>query len=90
MQMLYESEQFVVVRFDPPAGDAGQPRAIAGDSGYEIIDRLAQREIYIDGAVADAFRMGVTALAEAKSEPEDFERFIAGYAALACQPVLVH
>lgn len=90
MQMLYQSDQYVVVRFDPPAPAVGPQASTAGAGGYEIVDRLARREIYIDGAVADAFREGVEALAQAESEPEAFDSFIAGYAALARQPLVVH
>lgn len=90
MQMLYQSDQYVVVRFDPPAPAAGPTALPPSPGGYEIVDRRARREIYIDGAVADAFREGVEALAQAKSEPEAFDSFIAGYAALARQPLVVH
>lgn len=91
MQMLYNSDHFVVVQFDVPA----QPDAAAGverpaRGGFEIVDKLARREIYIEGAVADSFRQGVEALVETGSTPEDFDEFISAYTLLARQPVTLH
>lgn len=85
MQMLYNSDHFVVVQFDVPA----QPDT-AARGGFEIVDKLARREIYIEGPVADGFRQGVEALVETGSSPEDFDEFIATYTQLARQPVTLH
>ena len=51
MQMLYNSDSFVVVRFDVPAADGVAPAPVRG--GYEIVDKLARKEIFIEGALAD-------------------------------------
>ncbi|MEP7281201.1 MAG: DUF3567 domain-containing protein [Rubrivivax sp.] len=89
MQMLYNSDSFVVVRFDMPldAASADGPRR----GGYEIVDKHARREIYIDGALAESFRQGVQALADsAEASEEALDEFIGRYCVLAQQPVTLH
>jgi hypothetical protein len=88
MQMLYNSDSFVVVRFDVPA-ETPEGQA-PGRGGYEIVDKLARREIFIEGAVADSFRDGVQALAEGNPSEEDYDEFIGRYCALAQHPVTLH
>lgn len=91
MQMLYNSEHFAVVQFDVPGfatDDAREGGSARG--GYEIVDKLARREIFIDGALAQRFRAGVEALIEREPSVEAIDDFIAGYTQLAQQPVVLH
>ena len=43
-----------------------------------------------EGAVAEGFKRGVSALAERGPSEEEFDEFIAGYTQLAQQPVVLH
>lgn len=94
MHMLYNSDSFAVVRFDVPGdtrgGAAPEGAVPAGRGGYEIVDKLARREIFIEGAVAESFKQGVQALAETDPSEEAFDEFIGRYCALAQQPVTLH
>lgn len=106
MQMLYNSDSFVVVAFELPAvleeaagrGDAGGTPvaavAVASRGGYEIVDKIAGKEIFIQGAVAASFQQGMQALvAEAASQQAALaavDEYLAGYATLAQQPVRLH
>ncbi len=96
MHMLYNSDSFAVVRFDVPGQepDGGTPDlsgpAPAGRGGYEIVDKLARREIFIEGVLAESFKQGVQALAETNPSEEAFDEFIGRYCALAQQPVTLH
>jgi hypothetical protein len=95
MQMLYQSDAFVVLQFDLPevAADASDRRpdsAPPSPGGYEIVDRFARKGIYIEGALAACFRDGVQALVQQGPDPEALDDFIAGYTVLAQQPVVVH
>ena len=104
MQMLYNSDSFVVVAFEvpaPQADPAGQadpgatePVAAAPRGGYEIVDKLAGKEIFIQGPVAASFQQGMQALvAEADSQEAALaavDEYLAGYATLAQQPVRLH
>lgn len=87
MQMLYQSDHFVVVQIDVPAADGG---ALAR-GGFEIVDKFAKKGIFIEGALAEAFREGVQQVVrEAGQEAEAIDAFIAGYAQVAQQPLVMH
>lgn len=98
MQTLYNSDSYVVVSFDLTPADGGQPGATGPlrRGGFEVIDKLARKEIFIEGALAERFQQGVQALvAERPGSDTDalqaeIDEFIAGYTALAQQPVLLH
>lgn len=89
MQTLYNSDSFVVVSFDVPAGDSGA-QAPLQRGGFEIVDKLARKEIYLQGAVAESFQRGVKALVDQGQAQEALENYIAGYTVLAQQPVVLH
>ena len=92
MQMLYNSDNFVIVQIDVPAagqpGEAGPGAAHRG--GYEIVDKFARKEIFIDGAMAASFREGVNALMQKSPTEEEFDEYIGRFAALMQQPVVLH
>ena len=88
MQLLYNSDQFVVVRFEVPSHDQSAPDLTRG--GFEIVDKLSRREIFIEGAVAERFQAGVQELAAGNPGPEVYDEFIAGFAGAAQQPVVLH
>ena len=87
MQMLYNSDSFVVVQFLQPAQAEG---ARPAQGGFEIVDKLAGKEIYLQGAVADSFQRGVEALVQHGPSEEKLDEFIAGFTVLAQQPVVLH
>jgi len=84
MQMLYNSDSFVVVAFDVPADD--QPAR----GGFEIVDKFARKEIFLEGLVAEQFKQGVQALAETQPTQEAMDEFIGRYTVLAQQPLVLH
>jgi hypothetical protein len=101
MHMLYNSDSYVVVRFDvPPAssdeGDSGAGATHAsaqqgtGRGGYEIVDKFARKEIYIQGALAQTFQEGVQALIEEDPSEEEMDAFIERYAVLMQTPLVMH
>lgn len=89
MQMLYHSDSYVVVQFDVPAADeAGTPGVARG--GFEIVDRHARREIFLDGLLAERFQQGVQALVRDNPSEEALDEFIGRWTVLAQQPVTLH
>jgi hypothetical protein len=94
MQMLYNSDNFAVMRIEVDAAqDAGaESGAVLTRGGYEIVDKLAGKEMFLEGLLAEQFKQGVQALIEGSPEPgvEEFDAFIDGYRSLAQQPVLLH
>ena len=100
MQTLYNSDSFVVVSFDIPAGGDSQAPDDAPvrlqRGGFEIVDKQARKEIFIEGALAEHFKQGVQALVAAQTQGDEdalqavIDDYIAGYTALAQQPVVLH
>ena len=89
MQMLYNSDSYSVVQFELEGDGEKVPAQRRG--GYEIVDKFARKEIFIEGVVAQAFRKGVEAIVErGRASEEAIDEYIAGFAALAQQPVLLH
>ncbi|MFO1218835.1 MAG: DUF3567 domain-containing protein [Burkholderiaceae bacterium] len=87
MQMVYNSDQYVIVEFDVAVGEGAEARRTGG---YEIVDKFARKEIFLEGAAAESFQRGVRELAERGTSPEAFDAFIEGYTQLAQQPVVLH
>lgn len=104
MLMLYNSDSFVVVEHAVPGegwvGEARPPSqsSMAGPEptaltrgGFEIVDKSLRREIYLEGALAEQFRLGVQALMDDDQRtPEAFDAFIEQYAGLAAVPLALH
>lgn len=88
MHMLYNSDSFVVVQFQLPE-EADKPGHAKRD-GFEIVDKHAGREIYLQGLVAESFQRGVEALVKAGPDEEQLDDYINGFVQLAQQPVVLH
>ena len=90
MHMLYNSDSFAVVAVDIPAAgaDVGAPEAARG--GFEIVDKFARKDIFIEGAVAASFKAGVQALMAGQPSEEEIDEFIAGFTSLTAQPLVLH
>ena len=96
MQMLYNSDSFVVVQFDmtAPAGDdvkltSGEAKTLT-HGGYEIVDKFARKEIFIQGALAESFKEGVEALIQTEPSEEEIDDYIERFTSLMQQPVILH
>ena len=101
MQMLYNSENFAVVKIDV-AADAGantgaQANAVmvvepaaTSRGGYEIVDKFARKEIFLEGEVAMQFKAAVDALVKTGPSEDDLDELIGRYTAMAQQPLVLH
>jgi len=93
MHMLYNSDSFAVVAFEIPHAPVaeGEPSP-EPRGGFEIVDKFAQKDIFIDGAMADRFQQGVEALLEGDDGPseEDMDEFIGRFVSLMPQPLVLH
>jgi len=84
MHMLYNSDSFTVVLFEIPTADAGAGTGEATSRGaFEIVDKVAQKDIFIDGSMADQFQ------ADEPSE-EELDEYIGRFASLMPQPLVLH
>ena len=96
MQMLYNSESFAVVLFDVATdagtvpGSAALTSASLSHGGYEIVDKFARKEIFIQGVLAESFKEGVEALIETSPSEEEIDDYIERFASLMQQPVILH
>ena len=88
MQLLYNSDSFVVLQIELDAPAGGAEAAVRG--GYEIVDKFARKGIFIQGAVAQSFHDGVQALIEQGPSEDALDEYIAGYTRLAQQPMHLH
>lgn len=91
MQTLYNSDSFTVVAFDlrpVPAADHTHPLPPRG--GFEIVDKATRKEIFLQGAVALSFEQGVQAIVAQGPSEAALDDYIAGFAQLAHQAVLLH
>jgi Protein of unknown function (DUF3567) len=88
MLMLYNSDSFAVVQFDI-GGDASRPE-VAARGGFEIVDKFARKEIFLDGTVATQFKAAIDALVESGPSEEALDELIGRYTTLAQQPLVLH
>jgi hypothetical protein len=95
MNMIYNSPLYCVVEFSPAADGVYEPeddvvRQGPFIGGYEIMDKLLRREIFIGGEAAQVFRDQVSALIDGEPSIEDIDDFLGGFAPLMNQPVVMH
>ena len=102
MHMLYNSDNFAVVRFDLSAGDPpadaaaavggadGVLTALPARGGYEIVDKFARKEIFIQGVLAENFQTEVQALIEKSPSQEAFDEFLGRYTSMMQHPLVLH
>jgi Protein of unknown function (DUF3567) len=104
MLMLYNSDSYAVVQIEAPMLATGRPdvgldagsAADGNDSGrlhhggFEIVDKFARKQVFLQGAMAERFKVGAMALIETQPSEEEIDDYIEGYAALMQQPVVLH
>lgn len=85
MHLIYNSEQYSVVEFG-----SDHDRHALRFGAYEIMDKPAQREAFIDGELAANFREHVRDLIAIESSTEEIDEFLAGYDLLMTQSLVFH
>ncbi len=92
MQMLYDSDAFVVVHVQPTEGEPPvEPHLpVLARHGFEIVDKRSGKEVYLDGSWAELFQQQIAAWQLNTPTQEEVEDALEGYAGLAHTPVLVH
>jgi len=90
MLMLYNSDSFAVVQFDLGSVAGGEGAAAPQRGGYEIVDKFARKEIYLDGAMGQQFKAAIDALVQTGPSEEELDELIGRYTALAQQPLVLH
>lgn len=102
MQMLYDSESFVVVHMLPdvlepvPAANSDtdteihEPIPQLARHGFQIVDKRSGKELYLDGSWAEMFQQKILAWQRDAPTQEEVEETLDRYTGLAQNPVVVH
>ena len=93
MQLLYDSESFVVVQIHANAPEESAPAPAVPQlarHGFEIVDKRSGKEVYLDGSWAELFQLRLSAWAKETPTQEEIEDALEGYSGLANTPVSLH
>ncbi|MDP3761336.1 MAG: DUF3567 domain-containing protein [Ramlibacter sp.] len=90
MQMLYDSDSFVVVHMQANEPVEGEPAPRIARHGFEIVDKRSNKEVYLDGSWAEAFQRQINAWQLNTPTQEEVEETLDGYAELAQNPLVMH
>ena len=105
MHTLYDSDTFSVTHMLANATElaeretriesaksAGEPRVLPAMArhGFEIVDKRAGKELYLDGSWAELFQQQIQAWQASTPTQEEVEDTLDGYVGLAQNPVVVH
>lgn len=81
--MIYDSDAFSVFQLDWDRQARGEHDISSHPGGYEIVDKFARKEIFLDGLVADGFRQRVNNLMQTSPTTDDIDDFLDGFSALS-------
>ncbi|MFT7116620.1 MAG: hypothetical protein ACI9I0_001832 [Rhodoferax sp.] len=98
MHTLYDSDTYSVTHM---LANAAAPADQASDApivlvptlarhGFEIVDKRAKKEVYLDGSWAELFQQHISAWQENTPTQEEVEDTLEQYAELAQNPVIMH
>lgn len=97
MQMLYDSDSFVVLHLQPDLGLPTQVTLSDGATtapalprhGFEIVDKRSGKGLYLDGSWAEMFQLQIQAWQRDTPTREEVETLLESYATLAQTPIVV-
>lgn len=81
MNMIYNSPTYCVVEFGAINGHVG---------GYEIMDKMSRREIYLEGSLAKQFKQEVQQLISEQPSIEEIDDFLSKFNGMMQQPLTLH
>ena len=93
MQMLYDSESFVVVQIHANAPDEAAPAPTVPQlarNGFEIVDKRSGKEVYLDGSWAEMFQQRLSAWEKNAPTQQEIEDTLESYSGLANTPISLH
>lgn len=103
MQMLYDSDSFVVVHMQVDAlekdasganvsasGVSAVKTPVLSRHGFEIVDKRSGKEVYLDGSWAELFQQQINAWQANTPTQEEVEDTLDRYSELAHNPVVLH
>ncbi len=90
MQMLYDSDSFVVVHVQANEPLEGDPQPETPRHGFEIVDKRSNKEVYLDGSWAAVFQTQINAWQLNTPTQEEVEETLDNYCSLAQYPLVMH
>ena len=103
MHTLYDSETYSVTHMlanavapdAAPAASSERAEAVRpvptlARHGFEIVDKRANKEVYLDGSWAELFQQHISAWQQNTPTQEEVEDTLEQYAELAQTPVVIH
>jgi hypothetical protein len=81
MNMIYNSPTYCVVEFGAVNGNV---------RGYEIMDKMSRREVYLEGSLAMQFKQQVQKLISAEPSIEEIDDFLSKFNEMMQQPLTLH
>ncbi len=90
MKMLYDSDHFVVVHMQANEPGYGEPPPAHPRHGFEIVNKITNMELYLDGRMAELFQSQIDAWQLNIPSQEEVETVLAGYTELAQTPLVIH
>jgi len=90
MHMLYDSDSFVVVHMLANQAAQGEQEPDVARHGFEIVDKRANKEVYLDGSWAEVFQRQILAWQRQTPTQEEVENMLGRYAELAQNPLVMH
>ena len=93
MQLLYDSESFVVVQIHANAPEESDPVPAIPQlarHGFEIVDKRSGKEVYLDGSWAEMFQLRLSAWAKDTPTQQEVEDTLESYSGLATTPISLH
>jgi hypothetical protein len=88
--MLYDSDSFVVVHMLANQAAQGEQEPDVARHGFEIVDKRANKEVYLDGSWAEVFQRQILAWQRQTPTQEEVENMLGRYAELAQNPLVMH
>lgn len=85
MNLIYNSEQFSVLEFG-----VDRSHEALRFGGYEIVDKGGQREIFINGILAQNFRRDVSELIASEPTMDEIDEFLGSYNEVMSYPATLH
>ncbi len=95
MHTLYDSDTYLVNHLLPaeqdeaPEGEAGTPPTLLRH-GFEIVDKQAGRQVYLDGSWAELFQQRLLQWQRTTPTQDEVEDTLSQYAGLASVPLYLH
>lgn len=91
MQSLYDSDKFAVIHVIANAPEnKNELMTVSPRHGFEIVDKMTNKEVYLDGSWASAFQIHISNWQVSTPSQDEVEEVLSSYCELAQLPLYQH